>query len=162
MTPKKKTLAQLIKTGKFAWVNSDINATNFPAIGKNRGGLELFRIDKPMTTREIEAEMKRQGLEPANLRELLTYSKNDWDDKTTIFSLGSSWLSGPSFRSFPYLYGGVGLRLLNLYWGYPVVRWSEGYRFLASRKSGPLTLAPSALGVGTWTLGDFKITIEKL
>jgi hypothetical protein len=156
------TLSQLVKAGKFDYINSDINSENFPDMGELRGKLELFTMDKSMNTSEIEAEMTKRGLAPANLHELLTYSKNDWDGRGTVVALGSSWLSGHSNRSFPCLYEDDGQRKLILHWDNPGSRWYVDYRFLASRKSGPLTLAPSALGVGTWTLGDFKITIEKL
>lgn len=128
------TLAERIATLKFSYVNSDITDKNFPDPGQVRGKLELFENKKTMTTKEIEAQMEKDGLLQANLSELLEYAKDGWDGKTWCVALGSSWVPPGSGRLVPCLDRDGGERRLYLVWGDPEDRWYESYRFVAVRK----------------------------
>jgi len=143
-TKTKVSLKDLIKKMKFNWVNSDITPENFPQEDIRSSDYKLYHFDKYITSENAVAEMQKEGYQPANIYELLSWK--DWNGKDFVVGLGSSCaLSGRRF--VPCLHDWDG-RHLNLVW------WDGGwygfYRFLAVRASsletkpsGTVALSPS-------------------
>ncbi len=139
---------QMIASGRYDYVNEDINERNFPlsppvqedgSERSNRGEteLELIYFDRRLTTAEVLDELDSRGLRPAVVWELLAFGERypDVQRKFPVAALGSSWTDPSGDCHVPYLYDVSGHRRLNLRWGDPVDRWNDDYRFLAVRKS---------------------------
>ncbi len=140
-----KTLKQQIKAYKFDWVNSDIEQ-NFKAESV-REGMKVFHFNQYVSSEEAIAKMKKEGYLPANLSELLTYAKNEWDGKDLVVALGSvAELDGS--RRVPFLHRYASERVLSLYWfdnGWgPVCRFLvvPSTQSLEPKSSSSLTLEP--------------------
>jgi hypothetical protein len=131
-----QTIEELIKKGKYDWVNSDITENNFPDYigGQIKLEAELVKFDKYMESDDILMELDKQGLRPATLKELLSFGIQYPDEKKEepIVALGSVVdLSG--YRLVPVLFRWHGERGLGLrFWG---GGWHGRCRFLAFRKS---------------------------
>src|SRR3990167_9220527 len=126
-----KTLKQLIKDGKFNYVNSDITEEHFPS-EKIRGKVKIFPFDRSISSKDAVKEMAKEGYEPANIYELLEYAEKDWNGKELVFALGSVWhYRGVRFVAF--LWDDSGRRSLNLDWFGD--DWSSRYRFAVVYKT---------------------------
>ena len=142
MTLQQKTLKQLIEFLKLDYVNSDITEQNFPDIGRS-SDIDAVQFDKELTTKEIIAEIKKTGHEPANARELLEWAKKNWNGKDWIVALGQRWNAA---SGVPYAltlgsragYRGVGLSVCG-----PRSQWGRSVlcaRRKSLRNSEPKTL----------------------
>jgi hypothetical protein len=136
-------LEDLIAAGKFDYINPDITAQNFPP-QPMRDGLVVKHFNRSISSEDVVAEMDKEGLEPANLYELLKYAQKDWNRKDWVVALGSVYVYSGGYRYVPCLARWDARRELDLYYWHG--EWSPDYRFLAARKSlEPQTLSPSAL-----------------
>ena len=121
-------LSQLIKKNKFDYINSNITDSLFPAPIELRTDYKLFHFDKNLSFDDAVKEMQKEGYEPANIYELLSWNK--WNGKDWIVALGSVVKVGDG-RSVPCLGEGDSGRSLHLpWWG---GGWGARYRFLAVR-----------------------------
>lgn len=133
-----QSLAQMISSGKYDWVNSDITEEHFPtgkAGGKAEFHLELLHFNKVMFSDQVLTEMKKRSLRPATLSELLAFGEKYPEEqrKYPIVALGSVWRHWGGRRRVPFLCSYADGRGLGLRWfGYG---WVGGCRFLAVRES---------------------------
>ncbi|TSC82936.1 MAG: hypothetical protein G01um101419_424 [Parcubacteria group bacterium Gr01-1014_19] len=118
---------QLFQQSKLSYVDTDINEEHFPDVGTHTD-FKVYQFDHAISSEEAIEEMKQDGYQPANLRELLLYAQNQWDGEDWMVALGQSW------RDFkPYLGSSFGDRELNL--ESPIAEpWKVDCRFLAVRK----------------------------
>ena len=122
-----KTLSTLIKEKKFDWINVNIEK-NFTAteVAKDTE-YKLFNFDRYISSEDAIAEMKKDGWEPANISQLLSWK--DWKDEWVV-ALGSVAKVGGN-RDVPYLGRNDSERGLYLHWFGD--DWDAIYRFLAVR-----------------------------
>ena len=132
-----KKVEDLVKEWKYDWSNDNVTSKNFPL---PKGGkiekreISLFHFSKGMTSREVIAEMDKEGYRPSTIWELLGLgiSQPDLQREFTIIALGSTCVLDDG-RRVARLYGGVARRYLDLGWlGY--YDWSDGCRFIGVRK----------------------------
>lgn len=137
-----RSLEDMITAGQYTWVNDDITEKHFPIpkppVGlptKAEIKLELIHFNKVMTSDKVLAELKKQGLRPATLPELLAFGEKypEKQREFTIVALCSVWRSFDGGRRVPCLWGGSDWRRLSLSWGDD--DWHDYYRFLAVRES---------------------------
>ena len=131
-----QTLQQMIANGKYDYVNSDINASNFPTQGSGQQNVvvELVHFGRDMASEAVLKEFEARGLRAATLPELLAFGATypEKQREFPIIALGSVWRSRNGVRSVPFL-GRLGSRReLNLYWYDD--RWYDDCRFAAVRK----------------------------
>lgn len=134
------SLAEMIKTGKYDWVNDDIVAKNFPiqiqAQGNEKQELEitLFHFNRYIGSDDAIKEIDKAGYRPVSLAELLALgtSQPELQRQFPIIALGSVWQYRNGYRYVPYLwYGGSNRRLsLGLFEG----GWDPYCRFAVARK----------------------------
>ena len=131
MTTKTKVLSlkELIKKGKFNYVDSDITIENFPEQEIRSSDYKLYNFARSISSEDAIKEMEKDGFAPANIFELLSWS--GWNGKDYVVGLGSSFVLD-GYRSVPYL-GGWSGRGLDLDWWDG--EWCDDYRFLAVRTS---------------------------
>ena len=128
----KQSLENLIKSHKFDYVNEDITEDNFPFQENDSKPKEykIFHFNKLIESEKVIAEMKKEGYEPATLRDLLNWK--DWNEKDFVVALGSVWQDRDGYRIVPYLRRYGSERVLDLSW--LEYDWSGIYRFAAVRK----------------------------
>jgi len=130
-----KSLDEMIKAGGYDWTNDNITAERFPV--KGEGAVErklvFVHLDRDATTDEVLSEMKRRGLKPAAIEDLMAFGAKYPDEQREfpIIGLASSWVRAVGRRCFPYLDGDGGGRRLHLHWDWDVNRWGRDCRFLA-------------------------------
>ncbi len=123
-------LSKIIKENKFDWVNSDITDDLFPVPNKVSNDFKLFNFNGDILSENVIKEMNREGYQPANAWELLSWK--DWNNKDCVVGLGSV---GEVFgyRDVPCLSRDDSERSLRLSW------WGGGWgarcRFLGVRNS---------------------------
>ncbi|MDO8510509.1 MAG: hypothetical protein Q7S15_02705 [bacterium] len=137
-----RSLADMVKAGKYDWVNDDITAKRFPIEGKGTVELEakLFHFNRDIPSSEegvrlITEDDREHPWEPAKIEHLLAFGEKYPEEqcKYPIIALGSVGEVG-GYRCVPVLYrDGVGRGLSLHYWD---GLWSASYRFLAVRKPG--------------------------
>lgn len=147
-------LKQLIKKGKFKYVNTEIDEKNFPSQEVSKD-FKLFHFDREISSENATEEIEKEGYRPANLYELLTYAEKEWDGKMYVVALGSVWrrLGGRGVPILWYDSSGRGLRLDWFECG-----WILDYRFLAVRKPGTGNLGGSEIAEHP----DIEFRIKKL
>lgn len=128
---KQEDIRALIATGKFDYVNDNITPENFPP-QPIRGEIIIKHFDRYITSKDAIKEMEKEGLEPANIYELLTYATDGWDGKDWVVALGSSWVDSDGDRDVPCLGRWRARRRLDLGWFEGV--WDRRCRFAAVRK----------------------------
>lgn len=131
-----RSLVQMIKAGKYEWVNNGITAEHFSIEGEGTQEKEvvLFHFNKVMTSDNVITEMKKQGFRPARIEELLALGEfhPDVQRQFPVVALGSAWPDPESNRGIPYLsWDGFGSSLDLNWFGH---EWRGGCRFLAVRK----------------------------
>jgi len=130
-----KSLDEMIKAGGYDWKNEDITAERFPVKGEGTAErkLVLVHLGRDATTDEALAEMKRRGLKPAGIEDLLAFGAEYPDEqrKLLIIVLASSWVDADGRRGFPDLDEDAGLREFDLRWNWDGLRWRGDCRFLA-------------------------------
>lgn len=133
-----RSLAEMIKTGNYDRVDSNIEAKNFPLKGKDKHELEavLFHFDRNIGSNEAIAEMDKQGFRPARIEELLAlcekYLELQKEFPFPIVALGSVWQDSHCNSRVAYLFWVSSKRGLDL--RSILIRWDSYYRFLAFRK----------------------------
>lgn len=126
-----KTLQPLIDAAKFDWVDEKI-VSNFP-LQEVRGEFRLFHFECRISSQDAISEMQKEGYEPANATEVLTYAPNEWNGEDFVAALGqSARVNG--LRLVPCLYGDGRERFLNLHW-WSSSRATAYCRFLGVRTS---------------------------
>ena len=121
------SVEDVVKAGKFDWINSDINSANFPKLadGQRLGEIEvfLFHFGMFMSSELVITEMDKAGYKPANIWILiyLAIKEPDLQKGFSIVALGSVCRLC-SQRRVPFLCEGssgrhLNLRNLNFDWG---------------------------------------------
>lgn len=131
-----QTLAEMIASGKYDWVNSDITSERFPIQGEGKAERELVlvHLGRIVSTDEALAKMDRGGFRAAKIEELLALGAAcpELQKKFPIVALGSHFVNQYGDRIFAYLDWSGNERNLSLGWdGYG---WGGIFRFLAVRK----------------------------
>lgn len=129
------SLEDMIKAGRYDWINSDLTVEHFPIKGEGRVEFEakLFSFDHIISSEDAKALIEEEGWEVAKTEHLLAFGaknpKERW--RYRIMALGSSGelLGG---RLVPSLGWGDSEGSLDLlWWGNG---WTSNCRFLAVRK----------------------------
>ncbi len=125
-----------VKGGRYDWSNSDITTKNFPTTrtGVSTVDVELVHFNRAISTDDALTELKKQGLRPAELHELLALGRErpDLQRGFPVVALGSLWQSRFGYRFAPCLGRDGSERDLYLYW--VAYDWDEISRFAAVRK----------------------------
>jgi hypothetical protein len=133
-----KSLQEMIASGHYDWINSDITPKRFPIAGSGTAQLEvkLFHFDRYISSKDavaaITAEDPQHPWEPAKIETVLAYGAKNPDEqrKHPIIALGSV-AKVIGCRHVPCLRVDDRRRDLDLrWWG---VDWLGRYRFLAVR-----------------------------
>lgn len=141
-----KSLAEMIAAGSYDRKNNDIADKHFP-IPKLPAGLptkielnlKLTYFNKCVTSEKAIAKLKKRGLRPATLPEMLAFGAAYKEKQREFFivAFGSVWRNLDGHRSIPCLWGSSSERGLGLGWFES--DWRPRYRFLAVRESSGLT-----------------------
>lgn len=130
------SLAEMIKVGKYDYVNGEIASKNFPIMGSGKVDIsfELVHLNKSASSEEVLLHMEKNNLRPATLAELLAFGAKypEIQREFPIVALGSFWINGDGIRLVLYLGKDNSKRFFNLYWFDR--DWSGDWRFLAVRK----------------------------
>lgn len=130
-----RSLQQMIKAGKYDWVNDNITSEHFLVKGEGKQELTitLFHFNKSMTSDEVKTEMEKQDFRPANIEDLLSLGEKcpDLQKKFPIIALGSVWRTSGGHGA-SYLGWSCVRRHLDLYW--LETDWDADWRFAALRK----------------------------
>lgn len=131
-----KTTEELVKEGKYDWVNDNITNKNFRKSGEGVKEIEItiFNFKRSVTSEEVEKKLKDEGYRLANIKELLSLVSRhpDLQFKYPIISLGSKWRDPAGHVFVPYLSSREsfrGLSLISLEGD-----WDSGWRFAGVRK----------------------------
>lgn len=133
---QRATLPEMIQSGRYDWVNSDITAEHFPLDDSQFGhfNLELVHLNRSVTSDEVLRYMDGQGLSSAEIGHLLAFGAKypNVQREFPIIALGSFWVLPYGRRRVPYLGFSDSGRDLGLDWygGH----WRGRCRFLALRK----------------------------
>jgi len=133
-----KTIAKLVKAGKYDWVNEQITDRNFPA--GDRADTENVELCLVHFNRlidngdEVVHALDEMGLKPATPAHLLALgaAHKNLQRQFPIAALGQSWGDPGGSHGVVVLGEYVGGRDVHLYW--IEYRWYEYWRFLAIRK----------------------------
>lgn len=130
-----RPLAEMIKAGHYDYANESITADNFPMTGEGQVELDLTLIhfNRGITSKEAITEMRKMGMRPATLPELLALGEKYPEEQRQypIIAFGSVRQHPLGDRDVPYLGEWSGERGLSLSWfdnG-----WGDRCRFLAVR-----------------------------
>ena len=89
------SIEALVKAGEYNWVNENIVEKNFPVEGGGTEQVEfhLVHFNRVMNSADVEKELEKLGLRPANLKELLSFGSTYQEEqrKYPIVALGSVW-----------------------------------------------------------------------
>ena len=131
-----QSFSDMVKAGKYDWVNSNITEKHFPIQGNGKitKELHLIHFNKVMSSEGVLAEFERLGLAPAKIEDLLVFGVVlfNLQRQFPIVALGSVWRHSDGGRGVPCLSGRSGDRDLGL--GWLGDGWDERYRFLAVSK----------------------------
>jgi len=138
MVDRTKTLSEMIKAGKYGWVNADITQEHFPVAGscKKEEGFVLFHFNRNISSEKAITEIVQAGCEPGDIADLLAFGADQPELQRQFpivaLNLKSVWRGSGGDRHVPGLCGGSADRGLGLrcFEG----DWDERYRFLARRK----------------------------
>jgi hypothetical protein len=129
------SIKDLVKACDLNWANDDITDEHFVVtkVGQEESKFVYVHLDRLVTTREVLEYMKENNLQPADIKQLLSFGKQNPDEqrKHPIVELGSVWVHSHGNRHVAFLYGNDGQRRLALSYAYPDGQWDEDYRFLA-------------------------------
>lgn len=130
------SVKQVVKLGKYDWVNSDINDKNYKTgkKGKAEVAVELIHFNRPISSEDALKKIDQNGYRPAELHELLTLGEKHPNLQREFFivALGSVWQDPNGNRSVPCLYRNASKRNLYLFW--LGSDWADGWRFAVVRK----------------------------
>jgi len=129
------SIADLIKACNLSWTNDDITDEHFVVskVGREESKLVYVHLDRIATTREVLEYMKENNLQPADIKQLLSFGKQNPDEqrKHPIVELGSLWRDSYGDLGAAFLGQGGGGRGLYLDYANPELQWFGGDRFLA-------------------------------
>ncbi|MEK7652995.1 MAG: hypothetical protein AAB358_00715 [Patescibacteria group bacterium] len=130
-------LADMIKLGKYDWVNSDIMAEHFPitGTGKQEAAVELLHFNRDFDNGDdVLAEIDKLGYCPAKIEELLALgvAQPELQRQFPIAALGSIWRRADGVRIFVCLSRHDAKRGLRFYW--VEFGFDDGWRFAVVRK----------------------------
>jgi len=130
------SLAEMIKVGKYDWVNDLITAKHFPFTGEGMVELkvQLVHFKRRIESDDAIKEMDGMGLRPLALSELLAFGAKfpEVQREFPIIALGSVWPYRDGDRYIPGLWEDDHERSLSLRWFGS--GWDEDCRFAAVRK----------------------------
>ena len=124
------SLAALIKTRKFDWVDPSITSEHFSIPDRLYTNYILFHFGKYTSSKEAVKRMQVAGYEPANFHELLLWE--EWNGKDVVVALGFI-LEVHNSSHTPFLQGDGSKRYLYL--DRLDHDWSANCCFLAVLKS---------------------------
>lgn len=131
-----KSLKQMIKAGKYDWVNNDITNDHFHITGSGQKEVEitLFHFNRGISSDGAIAEMEKAGYRPAFVEELsaLGAAEKELQKQFPINALGSVWRC-PCGGRVPSLHWRGAERRLGLSWFEG--GWAEHWRFSAVRNA---------------------------
>lgn len=132
-----KSLADMVKAGKYDYASDNIVAKNFPIEGTGvvETELVLVHFDRDIGSDAAIKELEQMGLVPCKIEHLLALGAKhpDLQREYPIICLGSSWVGSGGDRDVPYLSDWRAGRRLDLDWFGS--RWGRYCRFAAVRKS---------------------------
>ncbi len=132
-----KTIKNLLKEGKYDWVNSNITDKNFPTdkTGEEENEIHLVHLDRLFDNGDLVIEeLDKLGYKPANPAQLLALGIKhpDLQRQFPIAALGQYWLDSSGARYVVYLHRGSGGRYASLRWLED--GWYACWRFAVVRK----------------------------
>ena len=128
-----RSLAEMISASHFDYVNPNITEANFPDVGSIGRDFKVYNFKKAVSSDYAIEQMEKDGYQPANLREFLTWIPANWNGKDWVVALGQFWRGAIGNRYVPYVNEWNDERELDLY--YLDDDWDYCCRFLAFRKS---------------------------
>lgn len=135
-----QTVQQLIRAGKYS-SSEGITDANFPSDEEGTARLEIFLLsfdsDNRVSSEGAIKAMKKQGLRPATLKELLAlgaaYPYPDLQRVNSIIAFGSTWRGHSGSLGVPFLGRSASHLLIRLCW-FKGGDWRPSVRFAAVRK----------------------------
>lgn len=134
-----RSLIEMIKAGNYDWVDSKINAKNFPL--KDKGEHEmyvtLFHFDHSITSEDVIAKMINYRYRLGTIEQLLALGEGypNLQKEFPITAFGSIWQSPLGHEYIPCLArDGSGQRCFHLSRFALGHTWVADWRFLAVRK----------------------------
>lgn len=132
-----KSLATMIKAGKYNWHDPAICESHFSVKSKGKEvelDIELIHYGKFIISENIIRDMERRSLRPAKLPELLAFAVAypEMQYEFPIVALGSVWRDGDGYCCVACLRRDVSGR--GLYLSLLDGAWRSNYRFAAVRK----------------------------
>lgn len=89
------SLADMIRTGRYDWVNPNITEKNFPVKGKGikEVVIELTRFNRLISSDDALSELEKRGLRPATIEEFLAFGAAypEVQQGSQTVTLGSVW-----------------------------------------------------------------------
>ena len=134
-----RTVAEMVKVGKYDWSNNNITADHYPIPQDKAGKKEdintkVFHFNRAISSADAVKEMEKEGYRPATAHEIMDFGEKnpELQRQFPIVALGSVWQYGILYRFVLVLGEGGSKRLLKLsFWD---GGWADFYRFLAVRK----------------------------
>lgn len=132
-----KTLEQMIAEARFDYVNSGISSEHFLINGEGiqEKIAEIVLFPGMMTTAEVVYDIRRRGLLPAGIEDLVAFASEYPDFQrigNPVIALGTSWKRAEGEEVVPVLRGGEKDRNMHLL--RTVNNWNPSERFLALRQ----------------------------
>lgn len=94
-------IASSARSAGFMWVDPNVTASNFPDAGASADSFRIFSFVSAASFNEVVADMRARGYQPANLQELLIYSKDLSNSKDFVYALGQGWRDQWGYLRFP-------------------------------------------------------------
>jgi hypothetical protein len=130
------SVEEMVKLGKYDWVNNDITTKNFSSkrVGKAEMEVELIHFDRSISSEEVLKEMEKMSYRAAELHELLAFGAKypNVQREFPVIALGSVWQDWDGGRGVADLSGSASKRYLYLI-SFDNV-WCSYCRFAAVRK----------------------------
>ena len=133
----KKTIKNLLKEGRYMWVNENITDRNFPAheTGTEEKEICLVHFDRWFDNGDqVIEELDRLGYRLADPAQLLALGAQypDLQRQFPIAALGQHWVDFDGLCSFVCLFGISSMRPVDL--GLLEKKWRNYWRFAVLRK----------------------------
>lgn len=109
----------MIRGGKYRTVDRKINKRHFSFTDSGRVSVDLVLVSfdrQWMWPNEVRDELRRMGLRPATLPELLAFGERySGTEYGSIIALESVWLDRDNNPNYPCIIGGDHLQTLDLF-----------------------------------------------
>jgi hypothetical protein len=129
-------LEEMVKAGKYDWVNREITTDKFPSKRKGTAviDVDLIFFNRDMEWDEVLLALDKMGYRPAELPELLAFGAKypDIQKNFPIVAFGSVGHNSEGHNIVVGLFSDYGGRGLRLYW--LDSRWRANYRFAVLRE----------------------------